>query len=269
MEEKHRNVNGPADPSGHAPSVVTDADLIRYLDGELDGGARASFEQRVAAMPALAARLEKLSRRSSNLSRLLAEVDPSDGAAGRSELHVRARLGAGGRADQPRRGLWRAVAAVAAILLLALVVPPARAWLLERGRALAGALGVVGENAPEPRTPTVEPDPSPAAGPDAAIEFAVTGDTFDVDVPAADGTLVIRVGRGTSGRAEATDEGESTVVVLASGVRIEGRSTPSAVYSLTLPPSVTTLRVTRRGAAPEVQVAPAPGEELSIRLSPQ
>jgi hypothetical protein len=267
MEEKRRNGNGPADPRVHAPSVVTDGDLIRYLDGELDGGARASLEQRVAATPALAARLEKLSRRSSNLSRLLAEVDPSERAAGRSELHVGARLDVGGRADHPRRGLWRAVAAVAAILLLALVVPPARAWLLERGRALAGALGV-GESPPEPRTLPVERGPSPAAGPDAAIEFAVAGDTFDVDVPEADGMVVIRVGLGASGRAEATDEGESTVVVLATGVRIEGASTPAAVYTLTLPPSVTTLRVTRRGSPPEVQAAPAPGQELSIRLSP-
>src|SRR5690606_25924738 len=53
-----------------------DAELVRYLDGELDEQGRARLESAIAAAPAVQARLEQLRRRGEALRERLREADP-------------------------------------------------------------------------------------------------------------------------------------------------------------------------------------------------
>lgn len=136
-------------------AAVTDADLIRYLDGEQDDAERARIEAALAGDPALAVRLEQLRRRGQSLKPLLEATDPRPqesvrparppASAGPDVIDLNAAWAAQQgvephvvRPYRPLPGWVRAAAILAFLLAGSLLVPPVRAWL---AGVLASVLG--------------------------------------------------------------------------------------------------------------------------------
>jgi len=205
---------------------MTDADLIRYLDGEPHGD-----------LPAEAnARLDLLRRRTERLSSLLAELGPSDAQTRASAAAIRPFTM---RRVRQAPGLLKIAAAIVLLLGLAWMVPPARAWMRERGRSVAEALGFVA-SVSVPTTPT----PAASAPETAAvrISFPVSADTFDITATPAAGQLIVSRSSETLGTAEAVGAPGSSFTVLR-GLRIEGPASAAATYTITLPAHVIAMRV--------------------------
>src|SRR5262245_48963579 len=100
---------------------ITDAELIRYLDGELDAGTRSALDRRLASAPEAAARLEALRRRSRAMSQFIRSANPSGPATRASADAIRPLM------TQPPRANWTPllkIAAVIAVLLVGVAVPP-------------------------------------------------------------------------------------------------------------------------------------------------
>lgn len=255
---------------------MTDAELIRYLDGELVDAESEALSARLAAEPGLSERLDTLRRRSARLSVLLAEADPTDLEVHRSAHAILATLRESSRqrvlpaASQPwfRRApvAMRAAAAIALLLGLALAVPPARAWVVERVREVAEALGLTSPSAP---VPEASPDVSGAqpVGAEVGVTFTVAPGTFEVQVPQPVGNLILRRGDGATGSAEAPGVPGVSFVVLPGGLRIEGPASASASYVVTLPAEVTSVRVRVGDGLSVLHSLPAAGEELRIDLA--
>jgi hypothetical protein len=205
---------------------MTDADLIRYLDGEPHGDI--ARETR--------ARLDLWRRRTERLSSFLGELDPSEAQTQASAAAVRPLMA---RRMRSTPAILKIAAAIVLLLGLALVVPPARAWMLERGRTVAEALGLVAR----PSTPAA-PTPAPSAPETAAVRvsFPVSLDTFDIAATPATGQLIVRHNSETLGTAEAVGAPGSSFTVLR-GLRIEGGSSTQAIYTITLPAHVIAVRV--------------------------
>ena len=248
---------------------MTDAELVRYLDGEIVGAPRAALEARIAAAPEAAARLEALRRRSARLSALLTDLDPSAEAVRQSAAAIRPTVHVGGR---PFRG-WLSVpaplrwAAMIALLLVgALAVPPARAWMVERVRDAAQALGLL-DSAPEPavEAPTAGAQDAPQAA-SVRVTFEVRADTFEIEAPPR-GQLIVRRGADATGSAESAGAPGVNLVVLPAGLRIEGATTDDARYDVVLPPSIAAVRVRAGAGAPMLRALPPAGEELRIDLA--
>ncbi|HEX7090624.1 MAG TPA: hypothetical protein VF192_10860, partial [Longimicrobiales bacterium] len=244
---------------------MTDAELVRYLDGEIEGAPRAALEARIAAAPDAAARLDTLRRRSARLSALLADLDPPLEEVQQSAAAIRPMVAAGAaraRGWLPGPALLRWAAAVALLLGAALAVPPARAWMIQRVRDAAEALGLL-DTAPEPAVETpagAAPDALQAAS--VRVTFEVHVDTFEIEAPPR-GRLVVHRGPRASGSAEAAGVPGVAFVVLPTGLRIEGPATDDARYDVALPASVAAVRI-RAGDATLLHALPPAGEELRI-----
>ncbi|MBI4520571.1 MAG: hypothetical protein HY701_07015 [Gemmatimonadetes bacterium] len=255
---------------------MIDAELIRYLDGELEDAESEALSARLAAEPVLSERLDTLRRRAARLSALLAEADPTDIEVHRSATAILAALRESSRqravpaARQPwfRRApvAMRIAAAITLLLGLALAVPPARAWVVERVRDVAEALGLTSAAAP---VPEASPDVSAAqpVGAEVGVTFAVRPGTFEVQVSQPVGTLILRRGEGATGSAEASGVPGVSFVVLPGGLRIEGPASASATYLVTLPAEVTNVRVRIGDGLSVLHALPAGGDELRIDLS--
>ena len=248
---------------------MTDAELVRYLDGEIEGGPRAALEARIAAAPGAAARLEALRRRSTRLATLLAELDPPATQVNESAAAIRPVVAAGvapARAWPPGPAPLRWAAAIALLLAAAFTVPPARAWMIERARDVAEALGLAAAS------PEAAPDAPAGSAADAAqaaslsVTFAVSADTFEIQAPAR-GRLTVRRGAGAAGSAASAGTPGGDLVVLPAGLRIEGTTTRDARYEVTLPASVAAVRVRVGAGAATVHALPAAGAALVIDLA--
>jgi len=247
--------------ANHAPdAAVDDADLVRYLDGELPEPERARVEEALSRDAALSTRLEQLRDHSARFSSLLAGADVKLAAAGGSghatrnnggkviELNAAwaAQQGVPARVVPPPRALpvWLRAAAIIAVLLGgSLFVPPVRAWL-------AGLLEPVrdgaGDSASVPDVPPVVPvdtlgirfESSAAAW---TIEFgsAPSAGVLTVEWTAADSVTAERY----------SDGGEEELVRMRAGLlRVRNAPASTARYRVVLPPSVTevTIRVPGR-----------------------
>lgn len=246
---------------------VTDAELVLYMSDELDGAARARIDAQLAAVPESAARLAQLERRATRLSDMLSATDPHATETMRSAEAVRALL-----AKQPEAtaagSVWqrapmslRAAAVILVLLGGIVLVEPARARIVELARDLAQAVGITFTHAPEPNAF----DATASEGAAVRVAFDWNDATFAITVDAAAGTLIVH--RGPAGRVsiEAADVPGADVVALPDGVRIEGAGDTDATYTVTLPPSVTTLRV--RSPAGESVYALPPDGALRLPLA--
>jgi hypothetical protein len=205
---------------------MTDADLIRYLDSESHG----------EVSPEANTRLDLLRRRRERLSSFLVELDPGEAQMQASAAAIRPLIT---RRVRHTPAVLKIAAAIILLLGLALAVPPARAWMLERGRAVAQAVGFVAG----PSKPTA-PTPAPSAAETAAvrISFPVSADTFEIAATPAAGQLIVRSSSETLGAAEAVAAPGSSFTVLR-GLRIEGPASAAASYAITLPARVIAVRV--------------------------
>jgi hypothetical protein len=243
---------------------VPDAELVRYLDGEMSPVAARALEARIAADPAVAGRLEKLRLRSANLSALLGSVDPSEERTTRSERQIRSRMVAAARrsawAVSPR--LLRVAATIVILIGVTVAVPPARAWMLERVRELAAVFGF------EPDAPITirgQDIVSPAEI-SFAFGFPVEAGIFEIEAPAA-GELLLRRGDSADGRVEVRGDTSVAPLVLPAGLRFEGAGSENTVYEVTLPPAVTAVRLRAGSIPPADHALPPAGETLTIDLA--
>jgi hypothetical protein len=226
----------------------TDADLIRQLDGEPHGKVSAEARER----------LELLRRRSERVSRYLAELGPSQAQTQASADAIRPLMTRNAKAMP---AVLKIAAAIVLLLGLTWAVPPARAWMLERARAIGGGLGFVSK-AP---APAAAPDlPATSDVPESAavrISFPVTADTFEIAGTPTAGLLIVQRNSETLGTAEAVAAPEAGFTV-ARGLRIEGGAYAQARYTVTLPARVVAVRVRGR-----VYSLPPMGDELRLDLA--
>ena len=243
------------DPRGPA---VTDAELIRYLDGELTDTERVDVTLRVHADAASAARLDTLRRRSAGLQALLARTDePQAGTASRREIVVRE-----ARRRAPSFPLLRAAAIVLAVAAAALLVPPVRAWLVE------GVLGRGGVESPVP-TPPASAGPAATADP-LRIAFTVQGEVFVIEIERgqSQGELIVDRRDGEQAAAELIgDPSDADLMVRSGSLRISNRDGATASYRVSLPASVRTVTVRGAGGGGEQIVSFESGEATRILLS--
>lgn len=276
--------------AGREGGIVPDADLVRYMDGQLGAAERAALRLRIDASPEAVDRLQTLRRRSSALSRLLSHTYPAGSRIEHAAAAIRERLSdeapqampatdihsfspvregnrvpGGGRVRRP--GVHRAAAMVTLLLVAgAVAVSPVRAWVGDRIRYVAEAIGVTGAT-----IDPLQPGSPAAAGADLAVTFSVSGETFEIRVPRPAGVLVIRRGAAATGSAEAESGAEAdllggaTFVVFPDGIRIEAAA-PDAVYRVTLPAAIRSVRVHAGDAEPTVHRLPGGQGVLRIDL---
>ncbi len=274
--------------SNEFADAATDAELIRYLDGELDEAERTRMDAALAHDPALAGRLETLRRRNARLRALLNATDPSEAevrAAHDAIVRAHATGAAVGiergatihsieavRQSRARRDVpppasgshWlRAAAVIAALLAAGLLVPPVRAWIVDRIESLGTEV--------EPDV-GASPDTRPVEAGPVIYTIPVTGPTLEilVDAVQAAGELTVRVADVTEATIEPLGAAADPVLVVPGGsrVRVQSGTASTAGYRLTLPSSVTTLRV-RIGGGPArtFELDPAAGRVITIPLT--
>jgi hypothetical protein len=223
----------------------TDADLIRYLDGELTADVRTAIE----SSPGMAERLALLRQRSSRLSALLTTVNPADADVRVSADRIRPHL-----ANSTASRRWfsgsvplRAAAAIAVILIASFAVPPVRAWILGAVRQVTQSSS---ERAIEPPAlpPVTVPaiEPSPAA---VTYGFTVSTDTFEISLAQNAGELQIERGNDGRGSAEMSGVEGGSFLLMSNVLRIEGPSAATARYRVVLPPRVSVVQIHRAGVA--------------------
>jgi hypothetical protein len=242
---------------------VSDADLIRFLDGEIDGAERASLAARIAADSAATRRLESLRTRAADLSSWLRDLGPDDRDISAAARVMRPRIGH----STANRPAWRRIVAstppllrAAAIVLLfasaALAVPPARAWMLETLKRVASTLGT-----PEPVQPSDTPLIVPEPTPDISYSFAVSSDTFIVRVTGRlAGRLMLEKTSSEQASAEVRGGPAAGLILLPDGVQFESAAESGAVLDVKLPPRVRIVRVHIDGRA-DVAYEVTPGAE--------
>lgn len=249
-----------------AQQAVSDADLVRFLDGELPEEEHARLAALIEADPASADRLRTLRRRGASLGGILRDYGPDDYDVSEAGRTARARLGLNDiRSIQSARRrpavassgtpVWARAAAVVTLLLLgALATPPARAWVAGTLARLSEILS--GDQASSP--PLV---PAPAEPDDeVSITFAVPADTFELHVGGSPaGQLLLLATDAASASARAIGDPAAGLTLLPAGLRIEAGGSPDAIFRLELPHG-RVVRVFLPDAAPALYTLPAPGE---------
>ena len=260
--------------SNHSPgAAVTDAELIRYLDGELDDDERDRIDEALAGDPVLARRLAQLRTRAERLSALLGATDAAPAVAAAppaASAPVAAAppaaparvidLNAAWAAQQgvpphpvrpyrPLPGWFRAAAVVAFLLAGALLVPPVRAWI-------AGVLTRVFDGGDE-ATPATGSQPVATTPIDTlSITFATGSATFTIEFAAAPaaGRLVVERTQVDSVSASLYTAGgrEGLQRVRSDLLRVANTAGSTADYRLALPPVVGTVVVRVPGRADTV-----------------
>lgn len=246
------------------PVHLDDTDLLALVDAEFTPMERDVRLAHVARCDDCATRLQTLRLRTSNFSRLLADVElPED--------FVFPRMPEPSRVTPltplaPRRTGWvHSAWARAAVVALMVIVPfatvaPLRAWAMDRlGAAWSEVRELFGgDDAPAaptsaPASPTPAPAEEPASG--ATVFFTPAPGSFVLVVSErqAAGTLTLGRAEDAEGSAEVVGGATETPLVSESGIRILNAPASTASYRVLLPPTVTRVRV-RIGAAPPVEV---------------
>jgi anti-sigma factor RsiW len=255
----------PDDDNPSDDEVAMDAELIRYLDGELSPGGAAALRMQLDASPELAGRLELLRERSARLSNLLSDLNPAPDLVRQSAAALRP------RGTEPQRAVawWsissaplRAAAVLALILLGTLAVQPARAWMLERLRNIGETIGIVAEEtAPVPVVTPVTLDQR------TAVAFPVAGDTFVIESSVAVGAVVVRRTTALGATLRTPPLATTEVVYLANGIRIAGSGGDGATFDLELPSSVSVIRLHHADGSATAHTVPSEGT-VRVDLSP-
>jgi hypothetical protein len=258
--------------ANHSPDHA-DAELVRYLDGELSDDERARVDALLAADADLARRLDVLRRRSGNLTTLLARTDPARDRVAAADPTKRGRPtdvavasiepARARRASQrtvPSKGWLRAAIILLVLVGAALIVPPVRAWVV-------GQLKRIVSSAPETPAAVMSPEPVVLQGEALDVAFEVAGNNFTIDVEnvQAAGSLAVRSTDDTRGTASLAGGNGESFLVLPDGLRISNTPTSSASYAVRLPSNVTRITITVPGRDP-VRIVRAAGEPIERSL---
>lgn len=220
----------PNAPSTHCPADET---LLCWLDGELDPSERDVLRAHVDSCSVCADTVRSMQARNERLSAWLVRHDPEVPGRSAYDLSPRTRT--------PRRHVrWAAAASV--VLAVGVAAGPARAWLLAR-------LGFG-----SPGTEEIADAPAPALT--TATAFVPRGSTVTVAFDAGVKGRTLAVTRAADNRA-ALDAAESAAEVVVGPDRFDVHDAGQAplAYRLTVPATVTTVRVHVAGAA-DVVVRP-------------
>ncbi|MBR9989510.1 MAG: hypothetical protein KFH98_07130 [Gemmatimonadetes bacterium] len=258
--------------------TVSDALLMQYMHDELGPVERARLEEELARTPAVADRLHVLKQRTRRLSALLDSMNPTQQEVQASAEAIRPTViadGAGSHAEttvaaadivthtswwrQPAPAL-RAAAVVTVLLGGVLLVEPVRAWVLDQVRTAAESVGLISA-APVVETPVTPV--APATGADLRLSFPWSSIVFEISAGSAAGRIVAAAGTDVQVTVEVAGSAGTTLMVTPAGIRIEGASDPEAVFTITLPPVVQTLRLNHDGRIVEHAV-PAGGPLLLL-----
>jgi hypothetical protein len=258
--------------------IVSDADLIRYLDGELSNDEQARVADALERESALSDRLHVLRRRSERLSVLLAVAGPSaseiaaaspatlasitpitDAQTARSTIRSVSPM-----RDEPR--FWLRAAIVLLVLGGVFAVPPVRAWVIRNLQRITSS-----EEAPA-RSPAVAPV-KPALD-NFAVNFPVSSPSVTIEVTATQsaGRLLIRLFDVAEASAEIRGNLlEESFLVLPdqNTLRIQNARSSRADYLITLPRSVSEVRVTVGSGPSRSHVFSEQLLELEIPLARQ
>jgi anti-sigma factor RsiW len=236
--------------------TVNDAQLLRYVHGDMDDAERANIEALIARNPASAGRVATLQRRSARLTDLLGTLDPDPDVVTASAHAIRPVVDASivthvhwWRRTPPA---LRAAAAITLVLGGVLLVEPVRAWVVDQARAIGATIGIGGDD-----QGTVPADAQPTDA-DVSYAFPWSSAVFGIDAGSTAGTIIVVRDTGSSVVADMTDAADASFTVMPTGLRIDGRGSEAAVYTLSLPPVVTTIRVRWDGATRDHAV-PAEG----------
>jgi hypothetical protein len=135
--------------------------------------------------------------------------------------------------------VWlRAAAVLLALAATLAVVPPARAWVLQRAHAVAQALGLAAPRSAAHTTPVRED----LTAMDLRVTFPVRGETLDLAVDMQRLTLIVRHHDDRVASVEAAGTRDVRFVVTPDGLRVTGAAA-DAVLSLDVPRTVRRLRV--------------------------
>ena len=229
---------------------LDDTDLLRLLDGACEPAERASLGSHLESCPVCGARRALLERR---VSRLSVRLRAADAPPRPATLPMRRILRARRRRVVVRWGL-----AAAVVLLLASVagVPPVRAWIAERARAL-WSFAAGRRAAPVPAQPKAVPPVNDTAG---AVTFASPASVFALRIAErqASGTLIIEAGERAQASAAVTGARDSVeLLVLPDGLRIVNRRSSTAGYVVRVPGGLSRIVLQIGAEAPIVMVPEA------------
>jgi hypothetical protein len=219
---------------------VNDADLIRYLDGELDDAGRARVESAVAADAERAARLETLRRRGRRLRRMLTKTDvppppqPPPAFVEQPTARLKSRR-------SPSIPLMRAAAVLLVIAGVLTFVPPVRAWIVEQWQRFSTPT----ESGPLPGEPPLLRIPDTLD-----IAFPSPQRTFDFELIARQraGRIRIRVADVDQVTAEMhTRTHTEEFFQFPGGLRVINTEGSVADYEIIVPSTVRAVRVTVAG----------------------
>jgi hypothetical protein len=217
---------------------LTDAEVLRYVDGEGADGERDGWNRHLEACDRCAAELDTLRTEDRVirdwLERAHFEADAADRieppTVGRPDIApAPAAGGSAGRAARPRP--WLRAAVIVGLIAGALAtVPPVRAWV---GGWISPLLSSGEETPPE----AVDPPPVDPQ----ILRFVPDAGPFTVAFEApVDGTL--RLARADGSEAVLTLAGRSEPVVSPTGLRIDA-ARPGDDYELRLPARTTSVRL--------------------------
>ena len=238
---------------------INDAELIRYLDGELTAVDRAAID----ASPEATARLNELRKRSARMTALLQTANPDANEVKHSAERILPQIHNVKRQRLSMSVPMRVAAAVALLLGFGMVIPPVRAQIVDLVGQAAATVGLTRES-----TETAEPvTPAPAqpVTPAVSVRFDVTADTFDITHALTAGTLVIQHWDEIRGLAEATSA-DAEFLVASRGVRIMNATTTDAIYTIKLPARANTVRIQSTGKPTRFVVLSSP-QPVRINLA--
>lgn len=226
-------------------SAASDAELVRYIDGELEGEERARVEDAVASDPQLAARLDTLRRRQQRLQSMLTRTDPPVPDRRAAVLANVPSATSSRTAPAGSQWLLRAAAVILVLAGIVSLVPPLRAWIVDQ---------LVRVTAPDPAAP---PPPPPLSDvPDTVgVEFSHSFQNFDFELVNAQraGSIRIIVADVETVQAEIrTRTGREEFFRIPEGLRIVNAPGTVADYEITLPSTIRRVRVVVGGREVEV-----------------
>lgn len=228
---------GPVTKDGNH---IEDGDIIRLLDGECGQAEERSIREHLRECAQCQSEADELERLSRGFRLLLQRADvmpsPSEATTRRGEKPaVRPVL-------TPRWTQTRVLkaAAVVALVITAIGVSPARAWLVDGWQAIR-SLFVEGSVEPTQPLPPAETATAPAV-----VTFTPPGPAFTIDVSSAQisGTVSLAMDSGPSASARVLGgDGSEELVVHRGGLHIVNAPTSSARYEIVVPRSVSTLEL--------------------------
>ncbi len=230
---------------------LDDADLIRALDGAVPA-------PHVASCEACARQRDRLARRGERFAALLEAADEAPRAL---TLAVDRRPRASARPFLRRPAGRLAAAAVLALIAAGAVVPPVRAWVIDRATALWHA--VTGR---APAAPSSAPPGSRSGSSASSVAFVPQPGSFTIHVTARQAGGELAIEASTDSIVSAGVEpgaGAGEWVVLPDGLRLVNTADATHRYRVRVPATVTRI-VVRIGTDPTRLLAPA---DLPVAVS--